>query len=214
MEQHGLDQLIGELKSRGVKAGEEEAGRLVAEAKAKAETIISQAKAEADGIRRKAEEDRLATKAALDSELRQASRVGLAAFREAIEKGFVAPEIDAALRETLSKTSFLEETAAELVRSFAATGMKTSDIEVLLPEARRAELGATFVAKLAAKGAAGATVKYDDSLSFGLRIGPKGSGFSFDLSDEGFREVLVRFLSPRFRAAFYAPASKAPGGKP
>lgn len=213
MEQHGLDQLIGELKTRGVKAGEEEAARLVTEAKAKADTIISQAKAEADAIRQKAQEDRTATKAALDSELRQASRVGLAAFREAIEKGFVGPQVDAEVKDALSKPGFLEDAAAELVKAFAATGLETSDIEVLLPEKRKVELGTAFVGALAAKGAPGVTVKFDDSLSFGFRIGPKGSGFTFDLSDEGFREVLVRFLSPRFRQAFYAPTSQTPRGR-
>ncbi|MCU0660888.1 MAG: hypothetical protein MUC50_01010 [Myxococcota bacterium] len=214
MEQHGLDQLIGELKSRGVKAGAEEAARLVVEAKAKAETIISQAKAEADSIRRKAEDDRTATKAALDSELKQAARVGLAAFREAIEKGFAVPEIDAQVKRALDRPGFLEDAVGELVKSFAATGLANTDIEVLLPERRKNELGAAFIDALSARGASGVKVRFDDSLSFGLRIGPKGSGFNFDLSDEGFREVLVRFLSPRFRAAFYAPTSKAGGGKP
>jgi hypothetical protein len=56
-------------------------------------------------------------------------------------------------------------------------------------------------------------VRFDENLSFGFRIGPKGSGFCFDLSDEGFREVLVRFLSPRFRYAFYPQDKKTVEGR-
>jgi V/A-type H+-transporting ATPase subunit E len=212
MEQHGLDGLIRDLKSRGIEAGEKEAARIVAEAKAKAEEILSQAKAEAKEIGQRAEKEREATKAALESELKQAAKVGLAAFRQAIEQGFLVPEIDETLKKTLDRPGFLEDAISEIVKAFAQTGMKSADVEVLLPEKRKAELGQAFVTKLASKGVAGVSLRYDENLSFGFRIGPKAGGFSFDLSDEGFREVLVRFLSPRFRQAFYSKEESSEAG--
>jgi V/A-type H+-transporting ATPase subunit E len=213
MEQHGLDEVIRELRSRGIEEGEKEAARIVAEAKAKAEEVLSEAKAQAEEISRKALQERADAKATLESELRQAAKVGLAAFRQAIEQGFLIPEIDQAAKDALSQPGFFEDGISEIVKAFAQTGMKNEDIEVLLPERRKKELGDAFLARLAAKGAAGVVVRFDENLSFGFRIGPKGSGFCFDLSDEGFREVLVRFLSPRFRYAFYPQDKKTVEGR-
>lgn len=203
MEQHGLDQVIGELKERGIKAGEAEAARIVAEANARAERIVTEANEQAAAVRKKAEADKAATLAALDAEMAQACRVGLAAFRQAIEGGFVVPEVTMAMQEVLKRPALLEQIVADMARAFAASGWGTGGVEVLLPEARRAELEQVFVGRLAARGAGGVQVRFDDSLAFGFRLGSPGGGFSFDLSDEGFAEVLVRFLSPRFRAAFY-----------
>jgi V/A-type H+/Na+-transporting ATPase subunit E len=204
MEQHGLEQVIGELKARGIKAGEEEALRIIGEAKIKADKIIALAKDEADAIHKKSQSDKKATVAAMEAELRQAAKVGLAAFRQSIEKGFLVPEIDQALRTTLQKPNFFDDVIADLVKGFAASGFSKDDIEVILPETRKQELSQVVMAKLNEHGAAGSKVKFDDSLSFGFKIGSKSSGFVFDLTDEGFREIFTRFLSPRFRTAFYA----------
>ena len=212
MEQHGLEQVIAELKTRGVKAGEEEAARILADAKARAEPIVSEARKEAEALRKQAEAERAATKAALEAELAQASRVGLAAFRQAIERGFLVPEVDEALRAAIDRPAFLEEAISEIVKAFAASGLRPADIDVVLPERRRAELGALFQSKLAARGAEGVRIRFDESLAFGFRIGPRGGGFFFDLSDEGFREIFVRFLSPRFRQAFYRDGAAGQGG--
>ena len=206
MQQYGLDQVIDELKTRGIKAGEDEATRIVEQARARAKEIRAEAEVEAEEIRARARAQKKATLAAMESEMAQAARVGLAAFRQSIEKGFLVPEVDESLHGVLGKPGFLENALLEIVKAFAASGMSKGEVDALLPEARRAELGTFFLTKLKARGAKGLVVRFDDSLSFGFRIGPRGGGFSFDLSDEGFREVFVRFLSPRFRKAFCAQA--------
>lgn len=208
-----LDDLIKELQRRSIDEAQQQADEIVAQATQKAEEIIEKAKQQAAQIVTKADQHRDSTRASLEVELRQAIDVGLAAFRQVIEKGFVVPHIDEVVREAVSRPGFMQEAIAELVRAFARDGMSTDDIEVLLPEGQKEQFGSAFIAQLAAKGAGGVKLRFDDSLSFGFRIGPRASadgkgGFSFDLSEEGFRQVLVRFVSPRFRAFFYPAASK------
>ncbi len=205
MEKHGLEQMIEELKARGVKAGEEAAERLVEEAKERAKSIVAEALAQAETHKEQALAQKKRTMAALTVEMAQAARVGLTAFREAIEKSFLVPQVDEGLSALLARPAFLENAVLEMVKGFVASGMSAADVEVTLPEAQRQELAAFFTGKLQERGAAGVTVRFDDAVSFGFRIGPKDEGFSFDLTDEGFREILVRFLSPRFREAFYKP---------
>lgn len=203
MEQYGLDELIQDLQQRGVDKGEQQAQEILENAKVRAEQIVTKAQHEADEIVARANTERQSTKASLDAELRQAVQVGLAAFRQAIENGFVVPEIRQAVHAAVTRPGFLEDSIAEIVRAFARQGMTNADIEVLLPEAQRQELGDAFIARLAAKGASGVKVRFDDSLTFGFRIGPAKGGFFFDLSDDGLRQVLEKFVSPRFRASFY-----------
>jgi len=203
MEQYGLEQVVEDLKTRGVKAGEESAGRIIEEARGKARTIVDEARAQADEIKEQAQVERKRTMAALKAEMQQAARVGLTAFRAAIEKSFLVPELNKDISNAIEGSGFLETAIPEMVKGFVAAGMSRSDIEVVLPEAHRQELAASFLQKLKERGADGVRVRFDDSLSFGFRIGPAGGGFTFDLTDDGFREILVKFLSPRFREAFY-----------
>ncbi len=206
MESFGLEDVVQELKNRGIAAGQKQAEEIEAAAKEKAAKIVADARAEAEGIKAAAKAEKEATLAAMRAEMAQAGRVGLTAFRKAIEDGFLVPEVAGEVKSALGKQSVLEPAILELVRAFAKQGMKSSQIEVLLPAARQKDLAGAFVTKLRTRGAAGVNVAFDESLTFGFRIGPKGEGFSFDLSDEGFQEIFLRFLSPRFREAFFAPA--------
>ncbi len=192
-------------------AGEEEAKRLISDAETRAKEIVAAAQRDAEQVRAKAKAEREATLKAMDAELAQAAQVGLAAFRQSVEQAFLVPEIDAALQPVLAKPAVLEEAIGELIKAFAANGMKDGEIELLLPEARKQELGVLFVAKLKARGAQRVEVRFTDAISGGFSIGPKGQGFRYDFDEGAFRELLVRFLSPRFRQAFYGPGEGAKG---
>ncbi len=203
MQQYGLDQVVEELKTRGVKAGQEAAEQLLQEAKTRAEGIVAEARAQAEALKEQAKAEKQKPLAAMKAEMKQAARVGLTAFRESIENSFLVPEVNEAVRTVTGRPTFLETAILEMVKGFVASGMSASDLVVTLPENRREELSGAFLNKLMERGAKGVEVRFDDSLSFGFRVGPEEGGFSFDLSEDGFREILVKFLSPRFREAFY-----------
>ncbi|MDY0062027.1 MAG: hypothetical protein RBU45_19610 [Myxococcota bacterium] len=214
MEQHGLEQVIAELKSRGVQAGEQEASRILGEARAEAARILAAARAEAAQIEAAAQRARDATRAALEVELAQAARAGLAAFRQALEANLLRPEIDSSLQAVLDRPEVLEGLILELVQAFARGGMKASDLQVLLPATRQAELEAVFLTRLQRTLARGLEVVFDSSLRFGFRLGPRDEGYLLDLGDEGFAEILGRFLAPRFRKGFFAAVGPAVPGAP
>ncbi|MBM4321266.1 MAG: hypothetical protein FJ125_15295 [Deltaproteobacteria bacterium] len=211
MEQFGLEQVVEELKRRGVQAGEAEARRIVAEAQAEAQRLRAEAAAEAETLRRGAREEKARTLAALQAEMAQAARVGLAAFRCALEGSLLQPVVDEALAATLAQPALLTDLVLEMVRAFCASGMKVSDLELLLPEQHRQELEGLFLQRLLARGAQGVQVSFAPGLRSGFRIGPRGGGFIYDLGDEALREVFLSFLAPRFRKAFFAPAPVAEG---
>ncbi len=53
-------------------------------------------------------------------------------------------------------------------------------------------------------GGGGISVQFDDNIRYGFKIGPSGQGYVYDLTDEGLREMFVKFVSPKFRSLFFA----------
>ena len=139
----------------------------------------------------------------LDAELRQASVVGLEAFRQAVLKSLLVPtvgaELGGALREPAALTDIIKATAAGIAASDGAT----QQLEVLLPEAQRERLEATLMARLQGAIRAGVEVKFDEGFKLGFQLAPKGGGYLFDFSESGLRDVFVKYLAPRFRKYFF-----------
>ena len=49
---------------------------------------------------------------------------------------------------------------------------------------------------------AGASFEFDDGFELGFRIAPDGTTYHFDFDKDGFQEVFLEFLAPRFRECF------------
>ncbi len=200
-EQYGLEQIVEELKNRGLTAGREEAARVVAEAEAEAAKILADARAKADLVSRQAAREKARTLAAMETELKHAAGVGLAAFRQAVENSFVIPQLDATLEQALSKPEFLEAVILEMIKGFIGSDLYYDDLEVVLPESRKAQLESAFFGKLRAEMDKGVKVVFDSSFPWGCKIGIKDGGFYIDLSNVGFNVLVSKFISPRFRYA-------------
>ena len=203
MRDQALQYIITELKTRGLQAGAEEGAKLIESAKRRAEDIVTEAEARAAQIVDDARARSEAMQKELDAELRQASVVGLEAFRQAVLKSLLVPtvgaELGGALREPAALTDIIKATAAGIAASDGAT----QQLEVLLPEAQRERLEATLMARLQGAIRAGVEVKFDEGFKLGFQLAPKGGGYLFDFSESGLRDVFVKYLAPRFRKYFF-----------
>lgn len=204
MSDQALQQVIAELKTRGLRAGEEEGAKIVSSAQDEAAKIIADARAQADKLLADTRSEADSLEAQLDAELRQASAVGLEAFRQAVETSFLVPAVEGGSRSVLDDPSTMKQVILETVKGFAASGGADTDLEVILPAAQQGKLDAAFVATLTKEAATGVQISFADGFSFGFRISPEGSGYVFDFTEEGFREIFLKFVAPRFRKYFYA----------
>jgi V/A-type H+/Na+-transporting ATPase subunit E len=204
MSDQALQQVIAELKSRGLRAGEEEAAGIVTQSKEEAAKIVSDANAQAQKILDDARAEAESMRAQLAAELKQASAVGLESFRQAVESSFLVPTVDAGTRSVLDDPAILTQVILETARGFAASSGGKGDLEVILPADQQSKLDAAFVAALKKGAVTGVKVTFADGFDFGFKVSPEGSGYVFDFTEEGFREIFLKFLAPRFRKYFYA----------
>jgi len=199
----GLEKVIKELKTRGLRAGEEEGQQRTAQAEEQAQQILDEARAEAERIKAEAEKEAEATRRQMEAELRQMAAVGLQSFRKAVESSCLVPTVEEALVKVLGNPAEVAKLLSETIRGFVAADGK-ADLDVILPEAQRDKLERAVKAKLVGRLGAGIKVRYDDGFTFGFKLSPKKMGFLYDFTDEGFKEVYLRFLAPRFREYFFS----------
>ncbi len=205
MRDQALQHIITELKTRGLQAGAEEGAKLIESAKRKAEDIVAEAEARAAQIVDEARSRSEARQKELDAELRQASAVGLESFRQAVLKSLLVPAVGSELGRVLQDPAQLAEVIQATAAGIAASDGTTQELEVLLPEAQRERLDAAFMARLQREIRTGVEVKFDDGFKLGFQLAPKGSGYLFDFSESGLRDVFAKFLAPRFRKYFFGP---------
>ena len=203
MQQDRLDEVVAKLKKQGISEGKKEADSIISSAKNEAASILEKAKNQAESIVLEAKKNAEKTKKQLESELKQAGQVGLEAFKQAVEKALVVPTVENSLAPGLSEPRFLEEMILEMVRGFSTAGMKQTSIDVILPDKNREKLEQYLGMRLKTTAGKNITLKFTDEISAGFQIGPSGNEFVIDLSDDGFKEVFMNFVSPRFRKLFF-----------
>ncbi len=203
MGDQALQQVIEELKSRGLRAGEDEGRQKVEAAEQRAQQIIAEAEAKAESIVNGAKAEAKTTEEAMKAALVTAAKDGVKDFSQAVEGSLLVPTVDKALARVLDDPAELRAILVETVKGFATTGGVTGDLQVILPEAQRAKLEGAIKADMLAQAGTGVSVRFDDGFTCGFRLSPDGSGYLFDFSDDGFREIFLKFLAPRFREYFF-----------
>ena len=204
MSTDSLKEVIEQLKKEGIEAAKKEVEKIIQDAEAKAEDIIIDAEMKAKKITNQANSEAKKTKEQLEIELERAAKTALGAFKSSIEKALVVPTIQEALASQLESPQFMEKVLLEMVKGFVSSGFKNSDLTIILPETMQNNIGAAFLGKIKMLTASKAVnVEFDDSISFGFKIGPSGEGYVYDFSDNGLIEIFAKFISPKFRDLFY-----------
>jgi V/A-type H+-transporting ATPase subunit E len=211
----GVQSLISRLRDEGVKAGQQEAERLVEEAQQQAAQILNRAKTEAEELREKAhrqiEADRVASHEAiqmafrdtllkLGSEIRAAfsAHVKRLVSMELEERDFLRKCILLIVGyagDRLPKDQPLEVLIADDL--FVAVGDKTELTETGKERLRDLVLGISR--EMLREGVDLKPAGHDER---GMKVRLVGEDLELDLSDKALSEVLLQYLTPRFRAIF------------
>ncbi|MEM9458486.1 MAG: hypothetical protein AAGF11_30190 [Myxococcota bacterium] len=192
----GLEQAVDALVTRGIEAGEREAEALLARARAEAERIRTQAQRRAEQVVEQAQAQARRTREQLELDLRQAAAAGVLALRQGVERAVLGAAVDEALETTLGDEPTLADLLVEAVRAFASSPEGNVELEVLVPATVQQSLAQALLARVQQVARRGVQIRLDGGVTGGFLV--DAAGVQLDFRDAAFREVLMRFMAPRF----------------
>ncbi len=192
-----IEELIDRIKKDGVAAAESTASEKIAQAQKEADKIILDAKEEADKIIKQAKDETARIEKASEDAIRQAGRNLLLSFRESIEK-----EVSVLINDKISE-AYSNDLLVKLIPDVVKEWVKNTsedDLSVLLNEKDLNDIESGLRNALKAEIEKGLSLKIDNSISRGFRIGVKNGAAFYDYSAESVAELFSAYLNPRVAA--------------
>jgi len=211
--QSGVQELIGRLRDEGVKAGEQEADRLLQEAKKKAEIIVAQANKEADQMRTEARAEIEAEQAAAREAIRLAFRDTELKIQSELKTAF-AEHVRRLVTMEFKDKEFLRQLILVVCGRVAPEAQRDQPVEVLLAnelfisdgkETRLTEQGKQrlghFILGISSEMLReGVQLKPSGNSESGMTLKLVGEDLEIDLSAKALTDMLLKYLIPRYRA--------------
>lgn len=192
-----LQELIDKIKRDGVAVAENSASEMISNAEKEAKRIIDNAKREAENIINQAKEEANRFEKSSEDSIKQASRNLLLQFRDSVTKE-LSSIVNETISDSISKDS-LEKLIPEIIKEWTKNS-DAKDISVLLSEKDLQALESSFKNSLKNEISQGLTLKVDNSLSKGFRVGIKDGAAFYDFSAETVAELFSAYLNPKVSA--------------
>lgn len=192
MENTKLQQLTDKLYQEGLEKGRAEAESLVAEAEARAAKIVSEAEARAAKIAAEAERKAEDVEKNAMTEIALAGKQAVAKIKSEIETLIVAKVTAEGIKSANLDPAFIKDMLLAVAANWN-NGAK-ADLKALLPEAKKAELGAAFDSAAKALLAEGIEVGFSNDVKSGFKVGENNGGYYISFSDESFEALLGGYL--------------------
>jgi len=198
-----LGDITTELTEKIISPAKTESERILREAREEAKRITTDAERDASRIREAAKREAETVLKQMETDMNTAARNFILLVQERLEKAIVRPTVEGELKPLLEDPEFLKKIIEELIVNFSRLQGEERNLEILLPEKMRDELGQWFLEKFRQKAMRHSVVHFTDKVSFGFKIGIEGTGSHFNFG-EGLVEAFTEFCSPRFRRHFFA----------
>ena len=167
MENTKLQQLTDKLYQEGLEKGRAEAESLVAEAEARAAKIVAEAEARAAKIAADAERKAEDVEKNAMTEIALAGKQAVAKIKSEIETLIVAKVTAEGIKSANLDPAFIKDMLLAVAANWN-NGAK-ADLKALLPEAKKAELGAAFDSAAKALLAEGVEVGFSNDVKSGFK---------------------------------------------
>lgn len=188
-----LKGLIEKIQEEGIKAAEDKAGQIEAQAQRRAKEIIDNAEARAQSLTREAAENIARIEESAKLSIRQAGRDLLIALRKEINA-----MLDKLIVSHVHKALTPQEFCAilkELIKGHSAKD--TADVVVLLKEEDLDKMEKAFLCELRDAAKNGITLKASDDIHGGFAISYDSGRSYYDFTDKALAEYLSSYIKPK-----------------
>jgi V/A-type H+-transporting ATPase subunit E len=194
--QDKLQELTDRLYNEGLSKGKQEGEELLQKAHAEAEAIVAQAKAEAERIIAQVnrEADELKTKVAAD--VKMAATQSIAVTKQEIEQMVVAKAAQQGVKASMGNAEFVKELIASVVKAFNPQNASPVALDLILPEALKAQLEPFVQNEIANQFKGEVKVDYSKKMNGGFKVAPKDGGYVLQFTDDEFTQLIANYLRP------------------
>lgn len=192
-----LQELTEKIYREGVGKANEEAEKILTDARKEAAGIVADAELKAENLISKANADIEELKKNSLNELQLSARQAVSDLKqrvaELIELKTVSPETSEAFRNN----DFVAEIIKSLVSNWNPASGEPVDLAVVLPEGKQKELENWFAAQTVNLLDQGLKVEASAKMKSGFTIGPAEGGYRISFSDQDFNNFLLSYLRPK-----------------
>ncbi|MBN2483205.1 MAG: hypothetical protein JXD21_03240 [Candidatus Omnitrophica bacterium] len=199
-----LDTLIEKIKQEGVAAGENQAKKILTEAKAQAQKLKDEAQAQATHIRQEAQKEAEQFRHNAESALAQAARDTVLMVREqlcALSEQLLKRALSAQL-----SPDFLKELLIHIIQKWSPEG--ESSLDILVSEEDKGRLEELLFTALGDAARQGIEIKASTLIQHGFRIGSRDDQTYYDFTDEGITETLKTLVTPKVAQLISGPSQQ------
>ena len=195
--QKKLQELTEKIYQEGVDKANQEAEKIISDAKAEAKKMLDQAKKEAESKIEKAEKDSEDLKKNAMNELQLAARQAISDLKQEVTGLIQAKVIKPETQKAFKEAEFTKEIIQTLVKNWDPNSDEAVDLKVLLPEKKQKEFESYFKDKAKDLLNKGLEVDFNEKVKGGFKIGPKDGSYLVSFSDEDFEHFFRLYLRPR-----------------
>ena len=189
-----LQQLTQKLYEEGLEKGRSEAEKCVAEAQEKAAKIIADAHKEAEEIIRKAEDKAEDVAKNTATEISLAGKQAVARLKAEIASLITAKSTSEGVKAAAMDGAFIKEMLLSVAKNWNGASAGKVEQKALLPEAKRAELDASFEQAAKELLKEGIEVGYSKEVKSGFRISEKDGGYYISFADADLEALVSEYL--------------------
>ncbi|HMO04472.1 MAG TPA: ATPase [Kiritimatiellia bacterium] len=196
-----LQHLIERIQREAVDTGEQQAAKIVAQAREKAAALVKDAEAKAAAIVEKADQDAKLFTQRSEQALSQAARDLLISVGRGVEQIFEQLTREAAGKALDAAT--LRPVLARIMEVYAREGGLPKDLEVIVGEADRAAITDFFKQEFAAALAGGLAITVDPRTQKGFKVRRHDRHIEHDFSREAIADAVAAYLRPVLAETVY-----------
>ena len=194
--QDKLQELTDRLYNEGLSKGKHDGEELLQKAQVEADGIIAQAKAEAERIIAQAEKDAEELKTKVAADVKMAATQSIAVTKQEIEKMVVTQTATQGVNANMGNASFVKELITSVVKAFNPANASPVDLNLILPEALKAEIEPFVKNEIAQQFKGEVKVDYSKKMNGGFKVSPKEGGYMLQFTDEEFTQLIANYLRP------------------
>jgi len=197
-----LQELTSRIYEEGVVKANLEAEKIISDAKHEADSLLANAKKESEEIMERVKNESQELSRNLMSELKMSARQAVSSIKQEISELIITKLTESSVKDAFNDKDFIKRIIETTIKNWNPD-KDAFNLQLLLPEGDEKSLGSYFEAKQNELLKATLTLKYDDRINAGFKIGPGDGRYLISFTDEDFENFFKSYLRPKTNQLLY-----------